>query len=135
MDKLTTRQSEILSFLQEFMEEAGMPPTRAEIARALGFRSVNAAEEHLRALQRKGAIITLVSPDIGEAIEAGNLDIEKAVARWVTGRSSPEISVVNEDHSENRIRLITTLKKNNWFAASLLPDTFAPGKCTFKVDV
>jgi len=56
MHDLTPRQSEILLFLQEFIEEAGMPPTRAEIARGLGFRSVNAAEEHLRALQRKGVI-------------------------------------------------------------------------------
>jgi len=56
MDKLTARQSEILLFLQEFIDATGMPPTRAEIARKLGFRSVNAAEEHLRALQRKGVI-------------------------------------------------------------------------------
>lgn len=56
MDELTSRQAEILSFIQSFIDETGMPPTRAEIARALGFRSANAAEEHLRALQRKGAI-------------------------------------------------------------------------------
>ena len=56
MDQLTTRQSEILLFIQNFIDEKGMPPTRAEIARNLGFRSVNAAEEHLRALQRKGVI-------------------------------------------------------------------------------
>ena len=56
MDKLTPRQTEILTFLQDFIESTGMPPTRAEIARELGFKSVNAAEEHLRALQRKGVI-------------------------------------------------------------------------------
>lgn len=56
MAQLTSRQSEILSFIQEFIDENGMPPTRAEIARSLGFRSANAAEEHLRALRRKGAI-------------------------------------------------------------------------------
>jgi repressor LexA len=54
MRELTARQSEILDFIQSFVTETGMPPTRAEIARKLGFRSVNAAEEHLRALQRKG---------------------------------------------------------------------------------
>ena len=53
---LTTRQSEILHFIQRFMETTGMPPTRAEMARELGFRSANAAEEHLRALKRKGVI-------------------------------------------------------------------------------
>ena len=56
MDKLTQRQSEILLFIQQFIDAMGMPPTRAEIARELGFRSVNAAEEHLRALERKGVI-------------------------------------------------------------------------------
>ena len=53
---LTFRQSEVLAFIEEFVEEVGMPPTRAEIARNLGFKSANAAEEHLRALKRKGAI-------------------------------------------------------------------------------
>jgi repressor LexA len=42
--------------IQEFIGETGMPPTRAEIARELGFKSANAAEEHLRALQRKGVL-------------------------------------------------------------------------------
>jgi repressor LexA len=53
---LTARQHEILTFIQEFMETERFPPTRAEIAQALGFRSVNAAEDHLKALVRKGAI-------------------------------------------------------------------------------
>lgn len=56
MIKLTKRQQEVLDFITSHMESTGYPPTRAEIARALGFRSPNAAEEHLRALARKGAI-------------------------------------------------------------------------------
>jgi len=56
MDNLTTRQQEILDFLKQWIHEHGMPPTRAEMCASLGFRSPNAAEEHLRALQRKGAI-------------------------------------------------------------------------------
>ena len=56
MRPLTPRQSEVLAFIEEFIEQAGMPPTRAEIAHKLGFKSANAAEEHLRALKRKGAI-------------------------------------------------------------------------------
>ena len=56
MLKLTERQRAVLSFIEEFMEAEGMPPTRAEIARALGFRSVNAAEDHLKALARKRAV-------------------------------------------------------------------------------
>lgn len=53
---LTARQNQVLLFIQEFMHEAGFPPTRAEIAKGLGFRSVNAAEDHLKALVRKEAI-------------------------------------------------------------------------------
>ena len=52
MKGLTPRQTQILHIIQEFIEDFGMPPTRAEIARALGFASANAAEEHLRALQK-----------------------------------------------------------------------------------
>ena len=56
MSDLTPRQTEILRLIQQCIAETGMPPTRAEIARELGFRSANAAEEHLRALARKGVI-------------------------------------------------------------------------------
>ena len=56
MRQLTPRQREILELIQSFINEYGMPPTRAEIANELGFRSANAAEEHLRALQKKGVI-------------------------------------------------------------------------------
>ena len=53
---LTARQSEILEFIRDVVKRTGLPPTRAEIATTFGFRSANAAEEHLRALARKGAI-------------------------------------------------------------------------------
>src|SRR5271167_5031586 len=56
MSDLTPRQTQILRLIQNAISESGMPPTRAEIARTLGFKSPNAAEEHLRALQRKGVI-------------------------------------------------------------------------------
>jgi repressor LexA len=56
MDALTDRQSEILKLVRELTEVSGYPPTRAEIAERMGFRSVNAAEQHLRALEKKGAI-------------------------------------------------------------------------------
>ena len=55
-DKLTERQAEILKLIRELTEVSGFPPTRAEIAERMGFRSVNAAEQHLRALEKKGAI-------------------------------------------------------------------------------
>lgn len=56
MIKLTPRQSEILAFIKRCLDDHGYPPTRAEIAQELGFKSPNAAEEHLKALARKGAI-------------------------------------------------------------------------------
>ncbi len=56
MRQLTPRQKEILELIQDFINEYGMPPTRADIARELGFKSPNAAEEHLRALQKKGVL-------------------------------------------------------------------------------
>lgn len=56
MEELTKRQQEILAMIREFIAGSGFPPTRAEICRAMGFNSPNAAEEHLRALARKGAI-------------------------------------------------------------------------------
>ena len=54
--KLTERQQQIFDLVRTAIERTGAPPTRAEIAAELGFRSVNAAEEHLQALARKGAI-------------------------------------------------------------------------------
>lgn len=56
MRKLTARQSEVLEFIKSYAAEIGYPPTRMEIARQLGFKSANAAEEHLKALDRKGAL-------------------------------------------------------------------------------
>jgi len=58
--KLTARQTQILELIKNAIAKTGAPPTRAEIANELGFRSPNAAEEHLKALARKG-VIELVS--------------------------------------------------------------------------
>jgi repressor LexA len=56
MIKLTPRQEQILNLIKDAIDNTGFPPTRAEIAQELGFKSANAAEEHLQALARKGAI-------------------------------------------------------------------------------
>ena len=56
MQNLTARQEEVLSLIRNYLEERGYPPTRADIAKHLGFKSANAAEEHLKALAKKGAI-------------------------------------------------------------------------------
>jgi repressor LexA len=65
MEELTKRQQEILRMIREFMADSGFPPTRADICRAMGFSSPNAAEEHLRALERKGAIEMLAGASRG----------------------------------------------------------------------
>ena len=56
MKGLTARQAEVLDLVRSHIADTGYPPTRADIARELGFRSANAAEEHLKALARKGAL-------------------------------------------------------------------------------
>lgn len=56
MQKLTKRQQQVLDIVKESMRNKGMPPTRAEIAERLGFKSANAAEEHLKALAKKGVL-------------------------------------------------------------------------------
>lgn len=56
MRPLTPRQAEILQLIKDYQAETGMPPTRAEIASQLGFKSANAAEEHLKALAKKGVL-------------------------------------------------------------------------------
>ena len=65
MRPLTPRQTEVLELIKTTMLETGMPPTRAEIAKQLGFKSANAAEEHLKALARKGVIEILAGTSRG----------------------------------------------------------------------
>ena len=56
MRPLTKRQEQVFELIKVFIKDTGMPPTRVEIADALGFKSANAAEEHLKALAKKGVI-------------------------------------------------------------------------------
>lgn len=69
---LTRRQQEVFDFICSTLDSLGYPPTRAEIARALGFRSANAAEEHLRALKRKGVIEMIAGASRGIRIVGRN---------------------------------------------------------------
>jgi repressor LexA len=106
MKKLTSRQNEILTFVQDFMEEAGMPPTRAEIARALGFRSVNAAEEHLRALQRKG-VIELI-PGASRGIRLKDF-LREQLGLPLVGRVAAGNPILAEEHIEGHYRIDTAI--------------------------
>ena len=71
--KLTPRQQEIFELIQRSIAKTGAPPTRAEIAAELGFRSANAAEEHLQALARKGVIELVGGTSRGIRLKAGTL--------------------------------------------------------------
>jgi len=74
MIKLTARQAQILNLVKDAIDNTGFPPTRAEIARELGFKSANAAEEHLQALARKGAIE--ISPGTSRGIRLLGINAE-----------------------------------------------------------
>ncbi len=102
MAELTARQSEILSFIQSFIEENGMPPTRAEIARALGFRSANAAEEHLRALQRKGAVELL--PGASRGIQLSE-SLREQDSLPLVGRVAAGHPILAQQNIESRYRV------------------------------
>lgn len=82
MLKLTARQEQILNLIREAIENTGFPPTRAEIAAELGFRSANAAEEHLQALARKGAIE--ISPGTSRGIRLRDMNREHDSGRMGT---------------------------------------------------
>ena len=71
--KLTARQQQILDLVQSSIERTGAPPTRAEIAAELGFRSANAAEEHLQALARKGVIELVGGTSRGIRLQSNTL--------------------------------------------------------------
>ncbi|MEK9654934.1 MAG: transcriptional repressor LexA [Halieaceae bacterium] len=79
--KLTARQEQVLDVIREYVADTGYPPTRADIARELGFKSANAAEEHLRALARKGAIEMIAGASRGIRLtESSGLPIIGRVA-------------------------------------------------------
>ena len=99
-DQLTARQTEILMLIERVIEETGIPPTRAEIARELGFRSPNAAEDHLRALQRKG-VIDLV-PGASRGIQLKEKAITEQLGLPLVGRVAAGQPILAEEHIEAR---------------------------------
>lgn len=102
MAQLTPRQSQILQMIQEFIAESGMPPTRAEIARELGFKSPNAAEDHLRALQRKG-VLELV-PGASRGIQLKD-SLREQLGLPLVGRVAAGSPVLAEEHIETHYRI------------------------------
>jgi repressor LexA len=91
MKELTPRQAEILQLIRDTIAETGFPPTRAEIARMLDFASPNAAEEHLRALERKGVIEILDGT-------ARGLRLKEAAGLPLVGRVAAGSPILAEEH-------------------------------------
>ncbi|HTW37112.1 MAG TPA: transcriptional repressor LexA [Steroidobacteraceae bacterium] len=99
---LTPRQTEILRLIQRFLAETGMPPTRAEISRELGFRSANAAEEHLRALARKGVIALI--PGTSRGIQLKDT-IREQMGLPLIGRVAAGKPILAEENIEARLQI------------------------------
>ena len=102
MDNLTPRQAEVLQVIKSHIAQTGYPPTRADIARELGFKSANAAEEHLKALARKGAIEMIPGTSRG-------LRIPQPEGLPVVGRVAAGSPILAIEHIEETYDIPATL--------------------------
>jgi repressor LexA len=107
METLTDRQSEILRLIRELTEVSGYPPTRAEIAERMGFRSVNAAEQHLRALEKKGAIEISSGMSRGIRVLDGRTAgrVGRLLELPVVGRVAAGSPILAEEHLQGRYQV------------------------------
>ena len=99
--KLTPRQQQILELIQSAIANTGSPPTRAEIAAELGFKSANAAEEHLQALARKGAIELVSGTSRGIRLKGQSLRSEptpQGMALPLIGRVAAGSPILAQEH-------------------------------------
>ncbi|RUO81158.1 repressor LexA [Idiomarina tyrosinivorans] len=103
MRPLTPRQSEILALIKDNLAATGMPPTRAEIAQRLGFRSANSAEEHLKALARKGVIEILPGMSRGIRLVGDEDDIEEGLP--LIGQVAAGEPILAQEHIEAHYRI------------------------------
>ena len=99
---LTPRQLQILRLIQDAIMETGMPPTRKEIAEQLGFKSPNAAEDHLRALARKG-VISLV-PGASRGIQLKDA-LREQLGLPLIGRVAAGRPIMSEENIESRLQI------------------------------
>lgn len=110
MPDLTRRQNEILSYIRRRIEETGLPPTRAEICEAFGFKSPNAAEAHLRTLERKGTIEMTPGASRGiRLIAQGARAPEFSLP--VVGRVAAGAPILAVEHIEDHVRVDPRLFK------------------------
>ncbi|GKX52028.1 transcriptional repressor LexA [Budvicia aquatica] len=107
MKALTARQQQIYDLIRDHIAQSGMPPTRAEIAQTLGFRSPNAAEEHLKALARKGVIeiVTGASRGIRLLMETENEGLP------LIGRVAAGEPLLAQEHIESHYQVDPALFK------------------------
>jgi repressor LexA len=111
LEELTDRQEEILRLIKDLTEVAGYPPTRAEIAERMGFRSVNAAEQHLRALEKKGAIDIAEGASRGIRVRDGRASARggRLLELPVIGRVAAGSPMLAEEHLTGRYQVDPTL--------------------------
>ncbi|WP_068544367.1 transcriptional repressor LexA [Thalassotalea crassostreae] len=102
MRALTARQEQIFGFIKEKLGETGMPPTRAEIANFFGFKSANAAEEHLKALAKKGFIEML--PGTSRGIRLAEEHIEEEGLPLI-GRVAAGEPILAQEHVEDNYKI------------------------------
>ncbi|MEL0629127.1 transcriptional repressor LexA [Psychromonas aquatilis] len=101
MKELTKRQGEVLDVIKDQIAKTGMPPTRVELAKILGFRSANAAEEHLKALARKGAIEILSGTSRGIKVVTEHKDNEEvAEGLPLIGKVAAGEPILAQEHVE-----------------------------------
>jgi repressor LexA len=106
MDPLTERQAEILRLIRDLTEVSGFPPTRAEIARSMGFRSVNAAEQHLRALEKKGVLEISSGASRGIRVkDRGSHKLGRLLELPVIGRVAAGSPILAEAHVQGRFQI------------------------------
>tara|TARA_R110001592_G_scaffold100363_1_gene284894 strand:+ start:57551 stop:58174 length:624 start_codon:yes stop_codon:yes gene_type:complete len=111
MRPLTLRQEEVLQLIKTTMIDTGMPPTRAEIARHLGFKSANAAEEHLKALARKGAIEILPGTSRGIRLTEPLEDQLEDQGLPLIGRVAAGEPILAQEHVEMHYKVDPNLFK------------------------
>jgi repressor LexA len=103
---LTDRQAEILQLVRELTEVSGFPPTRAEIARSMGYRSANAAEQHLRALEKKGALDILSGASRGIRVkDRPGARHGRLMELPVVGRVAAGSPILAEQHLQGRYQI------------------------------
>ncbi len=101
MIKLTVRQQQVLDVIKHCIDATGYPPTRADIARELSFKSANAAEEHLKALARKGAIEMIPGASRGIRL----IQDEPPLGLPIVGRVAAGAPVLAHEHIEDHCEL------------------------------